>query len=156
IRHEVTQFHLLGVTRCDHVGVFRSFGVTSFDSTSPLRRAFKDDRDNYYTMERTYCAVRVPQIEGNRELQPRISVGEINQNEARDLEQSCIRSLAEYDAGESELDQVLACLRAYERLFDGRTDRTNAYREVLSDRPWKRCGCEICRKIGIHVILFRG
>ena len=33
---------------------------------------------------------------------------------------------------------------------------TDIYREVLADRPWKDCPCNICRKIGIHVVLFRG
>ena len=40
---------------------FREYGVTSFDSTSPLRQAFKDDKDNYYTRERNFTAIRVPQ-----------------------------------------------------------------------------------------------
>ena len=46
---------------------FRRLGVVSFDSTSPLRQAFKDDKDNYYTMDRTYCAS--PRAAGRREPQ---------------------------------------------------------------------------------------
>src|SRR5262249_21648260 len=45
-----TRLHLLGVTRMDRIRDFAALGVVSFDSTSPLRQAFKDDRDNYYTV----------------------------------------------------------------------------------------------------------
>jgi hypothetical protein len=44
VRHSETRFHLFGVTRCDQVQRFADFGVASFDSTSPLRQAFKHDR----------------------------------------------------------------------------------------------------------------
>src|SRR5262249_51212847 len=54
VRKPKTRFHLLGVTRTEFVGDFARFGVTSFDSTSPFRQAFKDDRDNYYTTEGAY------------------------------------------------------------------------------------------------------
>ena len=37
--------HLFGISRCDHIPQFAKHGVTSFDSTSPLRQAFKDDKD---------------------------------------------------------------------------------------------------------------
>ena len=30
------------------------------------------------------------------------------------------------------------------------------YREVLERRPWEDCNCQICREIGIEVIIFRG
>src|SRR5262249_9643703 len=50
-RHPDTELHLLGVTRCEQVSAFERYGVTSFDSTSPFRQAFKDDRDNYYTLD---------------------------------------------------------------------------------------------------------
>ena len=42
-------FHLLGITRTERVNEFSRYGVASFDSTSPFRQSFKDDRDNYYT-----------------------------------------------------------------------------------------------------------
>jgi hypothetical protein len=27
---------------------------------------------------------------------------------------------------------------------------------MLETQPWKACQCEICKEIGIHVVLFRG
>jgi hypothetical protein len=77
-----TRFHLLGVTRVEHVTEFSSFGVTSFDSTSPLRQAFEDEKDKYWTLDRTYVAIRVPQVDGNPELQRRIRAGQVAQERA--------------------------------------------------------------------------
>ena len=51
---------------------------------------------------------------------------------------------------------MLAALRAYQRIHDARTDRTEAYREVLEAAPWRQCPCEVCKQLGHHVILFRG
>jgi hypothetical protein len=156
IKHTSTVFHLLGITRCEHVQAFAKFGAISFDSTSPLRKAFKDDKNNYYAPDRTYTAVRVPQVDANPDLVKRITAGQILQEEARGLEQQCLQMLESYDSGKTSLDETVKALSEYERLFDGKTDRSNIYREVLAGQPWKRCPCAVCRALGIHVIMFRG
>jgi hypothetical protein len=156
VRASKTELHLLGVTRCEHVAAFRRFGVTSFDSTSPFRQAFKDERDNYFTLDRTFIALRVPQVEGNPRLQDRIRAGEIKQELARGLEQDARESLAAFDRGEADLETALSALSAYERLHDGKRDRRELYREVLEAAPWRECECEICQDVGIQVMLFRG
>ncbi len=155
-RQATTQLHLLGISRCDSIGTFASYGVTSFDSTSPFRQAFKDDRDNYYTLERTYTAIRIPQVDGNAKLKARIRAGRVSQAAALELEQACLQRLRAYDAGTSPLLPVLDALRRYDELYDGRTDRTDAYRELLNDRPWRRCLCGICATAGVDVAVFRG
>lgn len=156
VRHPATQLHLLGISRRDNVDAFASYGVTSFDSTTPFRQAFKDDHDNYYALERTYTAVRVPQVDGNNKLKARIRAGRVRQAEARELEQACLRLLRAYDAGTTPLTPVLDALRSYDEFFDGRHGRTDAYRELLDDRPWQHCPCGICATAGIDVAIFRG
>jgi hypothetical protein len=156
VRKPTTAFHLLGITRCENVELFASYGVTSFDSTSPLRRAFKDDKDNYYTPSTKYTAVRVPQIDANPRLLRRIQAGQVRQERARELEHKCLAALDRFDSHGGNLEETLAYLREYEELHDGVTDRSQVYRKTLVDRPWKDCPCAICKKIGIHVILFRG
>ncbi|MEM1577081.1 MAG: hypothetical protein QXT98_06190, partial [Archaeoglobaceae archaeon] len=37
-----------------------------------------------------------------------------------------------------------------------KTELISYYRKTLEDKPWKRCGCPICSKIGIEVVIFRG
>jgi hypothetical protein len=156
VRKPDTQFHLLGITRCENVQAFGDFGVVSFDSTSALRKAFKDDKNNYYTLHGTYSAIRVPQVDANPELLKRIVAGQVSQERARELEQQCLTTLVKYDRGEAAIEDTLDVLRSYELVFNGAVDRSEAYRRVLEDRPWSECPCEVCRKIGIHVIVFRG
>lgn len=156
VRQPSTQIHLLGISRIGHVPEFARFGVISFDSTSPLRQAFKDERDNYYTMDRTYSAIRIPQVDANPKLMRRIRAGEVDQAEARRLERACLVAMAAFDSGDTTIDEALAPLAEYEAIYDGRRSRIDRYREVLDAAPWKECDCEICRQLGYHVILFRG
>ncbi len=155
-RQSGTALHLFGVTRTDSVSRFADYGVESFDSTSPLRQAFKDEKDNYHTPSRTYSAIRVPQVEGNPKLQGRIAAGEINQDQAIRLERECLRSLIEYDRGGASLEAALATLSAYSELHGIGPQQLERERKVLEDQPWNECPCEICKQIGIHVVLFRG
>ena len=155
-RNVDTKLHLLGVTRCEQVREFARFGVASFDSTSPLRQAFKDLKDNYWTLDRTYSAIRVPQVQANPSLLKKIVAGKVNQAEARRLEQKCLKVLLQFDAGKASVDDALGPLLEYEQLYDEGPSHAEIYRETLLDAPWKSCDCDICRRIGIHVILFRG
>jgi hypothetical protein len=156
VRAPETQLHLLGVTRTDQIPAFARYGVTSFDSTSPFRQAFKDDRDNYYELDRTWIALRVPQVEGNAKLQRSIRAGEIDGQRARQLERDALHTLAAFDRGEVTVDEAVHALRDYEQLYDETRDRSRQYREVLTEAPWRRCDCAVCREAGIQVITFRG
>ena len=156
VRDRDTQLHLLGITRCSNMAQFASLGATSFDSTSAFRQAFKDDRDNYHTPDRTYIAIRVPQVDGNAKLKKRIQAGQVSQDKAIRLEQACMQALRGYDYGEVKIGQVIDCLEAYGQIFDGRKSYREAYRETLEDAPWKACTCGICGKAGINVVIFRG
>ena len=42
------QLHILGFAKADDIDSFSSLRITSFDTTSPLLRAFKDKKCNYY------------------------------------------------------------------------------------------------------------
>jgi hypothetical protein len=156
VRNSGTQLHLLGITRCSNISQFATFGVTSFDSTSAFRQAFKDDKDNYHTLDRTYTAVRVPQVDGNPKLKDLIRAGRISQKEAVARERKCLQALHGYDSGDVPRQQAIDALLHYEDLFDGRQDYTTAYNEILEDTPWKRCECGICEQASINVVLFRG
>jgi hypothetical protein len=156
VRRTRAQIHLLGITRCENVEAFAECGVTSFDSTSPFRQSFKDERDNYYALNRTYIALRVPQVDGNPKLKARIRAGQVSQELALKLERECLLSLRRYDAGELKVRTALRALQAYEAIWDGVRDRSNAYEETLDARPWDRCKCGICAEAGIDIAMFRG
>ncbi|MNI93696.1 hypothetical protein D3C73_1516870 [compost metagenome] len=66
-------------------------------------------------------------------------------------------ALREFSAGTRELDSTLEAILEYDKILgEKREVHEDMYREVLSERPWEQCGCNICRKIGIDVIVFRG
>lgn len=156
IRRSRTQLHLLGISRCENVSTFAAHGVTSFDSTSSFYQAFKDEKNNYHTLDRTYVAVRVPQVDGNAKLKKDIKAGRISQDLAIKHERECLRLLRAYAEHDARLDRVIAALRAYESLVDPGKDRSAAYQETLDDRPWEHCDCGICDRLGIEVVIFRG
>lgn len=156
IRHPKTRFHLFGVNRCEHLDRFTRYGVASFDSTSPLLQAFKHDHDNYYTKSHRYSAIRVPQTEGNPRLGGKIRAGQVKQDETRRLEKACLDGLVRWDKQGTGLNRLLAVLREYDIVHDGRKDRTELYQRTLEDQPWKKCRCDVCRELGIHVVIFRG
>ena len=54
------KIHLLGFAKAKQLDRFIKYKITSFDSTSPLIRAFKDEKDNYYTPKDHYTAIRIP------------------------------------------------------------------------------------------------
>jgi hypothetical protein len=156
VRGSETELHLFGITRCEHVSRFRRYGVTSFDSTSPFRQAFKDETDNYYALDEAFIALRVPQVEGNAKLQARIRSGQVNQELARRLEQGTLAALRDFERGETDLEQALSRLCEYQELHDARKDRREQYAETLAAAPWRECDCEVCQQVGIEVVLFRG
>lgn len=156
VRRAKTRLHLFGVNRCEHLDKFEDYGVISFDSTSPLLQAFKHDKHNYYTDSYKYSAIRVPQVEGNFKFGNRIRAGEVNQEEARKLEVACLKALKRFDEKGGSIPRLLNLLREYDMIHDGRKDRSEDYGKTLEDRPWKTCACRICRKLGIHVVIFRG
>jgi hypothetical protein len=83
VRRPETRFHLLGIIRTELVKRYERYGVASFDSTSPFRQAFKDDRDNYYAPDRKYLAIRVMQVDSNNRLKQRVLAGQLDQNAGR-------------------------------------------------------------------------
>jgi len=160
VRDPWTQLHLLGVTRTDAVDDFGRYGVTSFDTTSPFLRAFKDARQNYYTKDDYYTAIRIPQVDGNAPLGRMIRAGQVNQRLARKLEEACLVTIRRLDQGKAKVDDVLEPLLEYEELIgterQGHGSRVAAYRKTLTDQPWKQCSCEVCRSVSVEVIIFRG
>jgi hypothetical protein len=159
VRKPVVELHLLGVTRTEQVEAFDSYGVTSFDTTSPFLRSFKDAKQNYFTADRAFTALRIPQVQGNARVEKLIRAGTVDQWVARRLEQECLGAVRRFDRGEISPNDVLGPLLSYERLIGASSDghdRRDAYARTLEARPWKSCPCEVCRTIGAEVIIFRG
>lgn len=155
IRNFDTQFHLLGINRLEHIADFANYGVTSFDSTSPLMKGLKDDKKNYHTETEDYTAIGVPQVDANHNMRRLVASGAIDQNEAFKLEKKCLESLNAFDKGLMAKEDLLLVLTDYEKLYNPKSSRLELMDKVLTDKPWKKCPCDICSDIGIHVVLKR-
>jgi hypothetical protein len=163
IRMPETGLHLLGITRVESLTKFAEHGVTSLDSTSPFRQAFMDDRRNYHLHDDAYLAIRVPQVDGNPALKRKILAGLVPQRDAIAAERECLRRLRAYDAQGSlstGLDDVLGVLRHYHAILGNEHDYekkyATAYERTLEARPWRGCGCALCERHGIEIVIFRG
>lgn len=155
-RRKDVRLHLLGVMRLERYRDFAELGVASFDTTSPLRQAFKDDRDNYYLPEGAIPAIRVPQVEKNITLKRKISKGEVDSTVARQQERACLDALLAYGEGGASFGEAYGALEVYTETCGLGSSYLEDYRSALENRPWDGCPCEVCRSIGINVVIFRG
>jgi queuine/archaeosine tRNA-ribosyltransferase len=167
-----TRIHLLGFAKAEQIDEFVQYDISSFDSTSPLIRAFKDARANYYLESpkgglEYFAAIRVPQAMENPRLMQATKRGVLNAEETQRLEALALNNLRAYHKGTVALEEAMGHLMAYQRLLAvASSDREEiqvkelakaevTMRETLDARPWQRCKCAICRNIGVEVIIFR-
>jgi hypothetical protein len=167
-----TKIHLLGFAKADVIEQFLQYKISSFDTTSPLIRAFKDKKKNYYSLQSGkisyFTAIRVPQATKNNRFIRATKEGKINQEEMQLLEIKSLKSLRAFDRGEVSIEETLDAVLSYNiflesTLHDNIATRETLvkkleplYRNTLEAKPWKDCLCPICKDIGIEVIIFRG
>lgn len=167
------RLHILGFAKADDIPSFTPFAITSFDTTSPLIRAFKDAKANYYLPAPDgsgltyYTAIRVPQALQNPKLMALARRGVVNQEELVSLESTCLEALRAYDRREMGVEDTLEHVMAYATpatvgafaadLPGSRKikDLRARYHRTLTDRPWESCSCAICQALSIEVIIFR-
>lgn len=165
--------HILGFAKADDIDGFASLRITSFDTTSPLLRAFKDKKSNYYLPDKNgrlkyYTAIRIPQAIENTKLMRLVKQGAVKQEKIVDLERRALDHLRGFDAGRVSLQTALDSVLAYGSLAElgapvealpgaATVDELKSrYLRTLTDRPWKQCACAICKALSVEVIIFRG
>ena len=167
-----TDIHLLGFAKAEQIQDFTSFGITSFDSTSPLIRAFKDEKANYYMESpngglQYYTAIRIPQAIENSRLMQGVKRGIFSAEDLQRREQLALSTLRAYDKGQATAGDTLDAVMDYHQfLLRGDDDETTQQdkslaktraliQRTIEESPWKRCACDICRAVGVEVIIFR-
>ena len=165
-----TDIHLLGFAKADSIQDFTGYGITSFDSTSPLIRAFMDEKANYYLPNSDggldyYAAVRIPQAVENSRLMRGIKQGIFNAEDLQKREAIALTALRMFDKEKETLEATVEAIMDYQQFLtlDGDSDKhqkslkktKERVERTLKDAPWKRCGCDICLDIGVDVIIFR-
>jgi hypothetical protein len=167
-----TKIHLLGFAKADSIHEFTDFGISSFDSTSPLIRAFKDEKANYYIdgpdgKLAYYTAIRIPQAIENARLVRGIKSGAFSAEDLLKRERMALGEVRAFDRGASTVSATLNAVMDYHQFLvrgDGTgvelQDKALRKTAVLVERtlehqPWKLCSCSVCRAIGVEVIIFR-
>jgi hypothetical protein len=168
-----TRLHILGFAKADDIDSFHGYNIASFDTTSPLIRAFKDAKQNYYLPGdglglRYFTSIRVPQAIENPKLQRGVKKGMFRAEELVRLEALALNSLRAFDRGAADIEETLHNVLVYsaplveEMPYEDCKDSValarlaQRYRVTLTERPWKQCPCKICQDAAIDVIIFRG
>lgn len=166
------RLHLLGFGKIEELRSLEEFGVTSFDTTSPLLRAFKDARKNYWARTPSgdlsyYTAIRIPQATENNKLKQKALEGSLNQEAVTILERAALDGVRDFARGQATLDQGLDAVMDYwtalnwdedtspSRRAEAATKQRKVYASTLNDRPWEQCGCRVCREAGVEALIFR-
>ena len=68
---------VIGFNRLAQLDDFKGLNISSFDSTLPVLKAFKDDINNYYAWLESYKAIRIPPVSRTR-LKQKIQGGILN------------------------------------------------------------------------------
>jgi hypothetical protein len=167
------RLHLLGFAKAEQIHEFTHYGIASFDSTSPLRRAFTDARANYYHSNGNgrldyFTAIRIPQATENPRLKRKAKASGSDQERLILMEKASLRAVRRFDQGKATLSSALRAVIDYGRefLWDSKksaavnelsvTKAAAAVRRTLESRPWTKCTCRVCREAGIETIIFRG
>ena len=167
-----TKLHILGFAKAEQIGEFTGYGIASFDSTSPLIRAFKDAKANFYSRKTEskldyYTAIRIPLATENSSLKNAAKEGKVCQDDLLLAEKNALAALRAFDKGGLSMQIALDQIMIYQRLFHKVKSKTEAaylkviaatedqIRRTLIAAPWKKCRCAICVAVGIEVIIFR-
>ena len=165
--------HILGFAKADDIVYFRHLNITSFDTTSPLIRAFKDSYRNYFSLKpeggfEYYTAIRIPQAIENNGLKVLAKKGIYSQEDLLSREAYALEKLRAYDRNEVDINEALEAVMSYTAPLAVGQDHGHTpsdarklenlrqrYHRTLYDRPWESCDCSVCLQAGIDVIIFR-
>jgi hypothetical protein len=152
--------HLFGILRPKIQSSFRLLGVSSFDSASYLRKAWLRSDQNYLSPDgkRWYSAIRVP-ISSSKRLREAADQKGIEADHLLEMEQRCLTALTDFDGTKKAHREVVEAVNKYGPLLERRGEDNHfieKHNAVLTDRPWEKCRCPVCRDLGIEVVVFRG
>ena len=156
--------HLFGILRPNLQPIFKHLGVSSFDSASYLRKAWACPSRNYFMDDgkygKWYSSIRVPfstskPMQEVAESNPKFS----NNGAMEKLEKECLMNLKLFDDKKISEKEVLESVNEYSDLLQRKKTYNHfseRHQELLSERPWKKCKCKVCKDAGIDIVVFRG
>jgi len=156
IKKPETKLHLFGIARLDAIESFLKLGVYSVDSVGMLRQAWLSSSSNYYSPDLDhYAAIRIPPSDKNIAAKKAVQDGIVSHDKLLSMENECLLSLREFDKGNVSLDDILTILMAYSEITGLDGNLKKSYIRTLSEKPWMKCPCKLCKETGIDIIIFR-
>ena len=152
--------HIFGILRPNLQSIFTHLGVASFDSASYLRKAWACPNRNYLTADgKWYGSIRIPFSTSKSMREVAKSNPELANDTMQKLEKQCLTDLEFFDNKKISEQEVLESVNQYSALLERKktyNHLSKTHQELLSERPWKKCKCKVCKDAGINIVVFRG
>lgn len=174
VRKPSTKIHLFGVSRPSNTLQFKKQRVDSTDSTSPLKQGlngvyYGGSPESYAKMAtggsvnltiKNYTAIRIRLVVRQGTDKPtEFAKNAVNNGESLEnlikKEKNVLDLVHSYDRKQSSLDDTLKAIMEYGILMGDKPSNESKYRKTLTDRPWEKCPCTVCKQTGIDVLIFR-
>lgn len=154
---ETVKIHLFGLARIGAISQFAAMGVRSIDSASYLRQAWMRGAQGYLLEEGQFATIRIPEAGKSFRSKDMIKKRGLEEQQVIKMEQRAIGSLRAFAKHQCSLEDCLDAVLEYDQhISENRVDMSALYRRTLEERPWEKCTCDICRKSGVEVVIFRG
>ena len=152
--------HLFGILRPELQNSFQNLGVSSFDSASYLRKAWMSSDRNYLAPDGKgwYGTIRVP-MSTSKAMRDAAKSQSISTEQLEELESQCLSNLDDFDGTPESKKKVLDSVDEYGPLLQRKGEGNHfkdEHEKLMSDQPWKKCKCPVCKNLGIQVVVFRG
>jgi hypothetical protein len=161
------RLHLLGVARDEIIPDLAQLGIYSFDSASPMRTSWMSATKNYRLGDTYNTAIRVPIVKPEDAGAKGMGIlaraqTEISYSEIQTLEVAALDAIRGYSKRRVPLDVALKHIERFDQVQKRKSEvpgsrarRLENYGRTLSDRPWTKCDCAVCRDVGVEVVIFR-
>ena len=145
---EYLEIHLLGAARLEYLDVFHKLGVTSFDSTTFLKKAWGGATGgNYFTQDKNkYAAIRIPQADEKKNTRIKEFINrDIDTIDGFiTLEQNSLGNVREFDKGNTDLNTTVETVLQYDSYFETLKDYNQKYKKEKAIRDKY-----VCEKLGL-------
>ncbi len=155
--------HVFGVARASLLPLLLELGINSADSAAPLRQAWLAAKDNYYTPDGAFAAIRIPVAKEGRALNHSlVGRSKVAFKNLKEAEQEALNAVRAFAARTVGIGDTMKRIRSYDSMLAARPyesdsrKRYRLYSDLLKQRPWDRCPCPICKELGVEVVIFRG
>ena len=152
--------HLFGIFRPKLQSLFRKLRINSFDSATYFRKAWLRSDQNYLGVDgQWYAAIRLrPLYDPRNQLLAKKSWRSLKA--ISQLEREAMDAITSNKFSKRSITKTIDAIRQYDLALNPSSCISEklyeSYARTLSSRIWKKCNCRSCKKLDVHVVLFRG